>query len=109
MVTLTALKCSGTPTTVGSLVAATTVRVIAGGVGVVCAVAGAVTDAAMSSTTPKILKCMITSQRNRGHSSRHHRRGHKQVAGSDWCRLALARTFCANTAGVGRRSHHTLR
>src|SRR2546429_6423706 len=62
MVTVRALKCSGTATTVGSLVAATTVRVIAGGAGVVCAVAGATTDAALSSTSPKVLKCMSTSR-----------------------------------------------
>src|SRR6516165_10522673 len=64
MVTLTALKCSGPPTTVGSLVAATTVRVIAGGAAVVCAIAGAATSAALSNTTPKVLQCMITSQGN---------------------------------------------
>lgn len=61
MVTLIALKCSGAATTVGSLVAATTVRVIAGGAGVVCAAAGAARDAALSNTAPKILTCMIIS------------------------------------------------
>ena len=62
MATDRALRCSGTATTVGSLVAATTVRVIAGGAGVVCAVAGAAKDAALSSTSPKVLKCMSTSR-----------------------------------------------
>src|SRR5436190_19721387 len=62
MVTLMALKCSGTATTVGILVAATTARVIADGAGVVCAVAGTERDAALSSTTAKVLKSMVTSR-----------------------------------------------
>src|SRR3984893_23667 len=61
-VTLTALKCSGTSVTVGSLVAATTVRVIAGGVGVVCAVAEAGSAIAPSNNSPVVLNCMIASQ-----------------------------------------------
>src|SRR5258708_8506103 len=59
---LTALKCSGTSVTVGSLVAATTVRVIAGGVGVVCAVAETGSVIAPSNNSPVILNCMIASQ-----------------------------------------------
>src|ERR1700736_68223 len=59
---LTALKWSGTSVTVGSLVAATTVRVIAGGAGVVCAVPAAGSAIAPSSSSPVILNCMIASQ-----------------------------------------------
>src|SRR6202790_3928488 len=61
-VTLTALKWSGTSVTVGSLVAATTVRVIAGGAGVVCAVPGAGSAIAPSNNSPVVLNCMIASQ-----------------------------------------------
>src|SRR6202045_4489409 len=61
-VTLTALKWSGTSVTVGSLVAATTVRVIAGGAGVVCAVTGAGSAIAPSNSSPIVLNCMIASQ-----------------------------------------------
>src|SRR5271166_2904077 len=61
-VTLTALKWSGTSVTVGSLVAATTVRVIAGGVGVVCAVPEAGSAIAPSNSSPVVLNCMIASQ-----------------------------------------------
>src|ERR1700732_4661684 len=59
---LTALKWSGTSATVGSLVAATTVRVIAGGVGVVCAVPEAGSAIAPSHNSPIVLNCMIASQ-----------------------------------------------
>src|ERR1700686_5759918 len=59
---LTALKWSGTSVTVGSLVAATTVRVIAGGAGVVCAVPGAGSAIAPSNNSPVVLNCMIASQ-----------------------------------------------
>src|ERR1700724_3331768 len=59
---LTALKCSGTSVTVGSLVAATTVRVIAGGVGVVCAVAETGSAIAPSNNSPIVPNCMIASQ-----------------------------------------------
>src|SRR5258708_21743339 len=59
---LTALKCSGWSVTVGSLVAATTVRVIAGGAGVVCAVAAAGSTIAPSKHSPVVLNCMIASQ-----------------------------------------------
>src|SRR3977135_976994 len=62
MVTLMALKCSGTATTVGSLVAATTVRVVAGGAGVVCAVPEARSAIAPSNSSPGVLNCMIASQ-----------------------------------------------
>src|SRR5882724_39415 len=61
-VTLTALKWSGTSVTVGSLVAATTVRVIAGGAGGVCAAPEAGSAIAPSSSSPVILNCMIASQ-----------------------------------------------
>src|SRR5216683_4797083 len=61
-VTLTALKCSGTSVTVGSLVAATTVRVIAGGAGVVCAVPDAGSAIAPSSNSPVVLNCTTASQ-----------------------------------------------
>src|SRR5271166_5853271 len=61
-VTLTALKWSGTSVTVGSLVAATTVRVIAGGVGVVGAVPEAGSAIAPSNSSPVVLNCMIASQ-----------------------------------------------
>src|ERR1700731_2927676 len=61
-VTLTALKWSSTSVTVGSLVPATTVRVIAGGAGVVCAVPGAGSAIAPSNNSPVVLNCMIASQ-----------------------------------------------
>src|SRR5205809_5553173 len=61
-VMLTALKWSGTSVTVGSLVAATTVRVIAGGAGVVCAVPEAGSAIAPSNSSPVVLNCMIASQ-----------------------------------------------
>src|SRR5258708_36060822 len=59
---LTALKWSGTSMTVGSLVAATTVRVIAGGAGVVCAVARAGSTITPSNHSPVVLNCMNASQ-----------------------------------------------
>src|ERR1035437_8762569 len=59
---LTALKWSGTSVTVGSLVAATTVRVIAGGAGRVCAVPEAGSAIAPSNNSPVILNRMIASQ-----------------------------------------------
>src|ERR1700692_2074192 len=59
---LTALKWSGTSVTVGSLVAATTVRVIAGGAGAVCAVPEAGSAIAPSNSNPVVLNCMIASQ-----------------------------------------------
>src|SRR6266852_9957025 len=59
---LTALKWSGMSVTVGSLVAATTVRVIAGGAGVVCAVAGAGSTITPSNHSPVVLNCMNASQ-----------------------------------------------
>src|ERR1700716_2609240 len=61
-VTLTALKYSGTSVTVGSLVAAITVRVIAGGAGVVCAVPEAGSAIAPSNSSAVVLNCMIASQ-----------------------------------------------
>src|SRR5207248_2870040 len=59
---LTALKWSGASVTVGSLVAATTVRVIGGGAGVVCAVPEAGSAIAPSNSSPVVLNCMIASQ-----------------------------------------------
>src|ERR1700688_688386 len=59
---LTALKWSGTSVTIGSLVAAITVRVIAGGAGVVCAVPAAGSAIAPSNSSPVILNFMIASQ-----------------------------------------------
>src|SRR5438045_6954516 len=59
---LTALKWSGTSVTVGSLAAATTVRVIAGGAGLVCAVAVAGSAIAPSNSSPVVLNCIIASQ-----------------------------------------------
>src|SRR5438045_4696291 len=59
---LTALKWTGTSVTVGSLVAAITVRVIAGGGGVVCAVPVAGSAIAPSNSSPVVLNCMIASQ-----------------------------------------------
>src|ERR1700682_6116043 len=56
------MKSSGKSVTVGSLVAATTVRVIAGGVGVVCAVREAGSAIAPSNNSPIVLNCMIASQ-----------------------------------------------
>src|SRR5437879_2621710 len=57
---LTALKWTGASMTVGSLVAAITVRVIAGGV--VCAVPEAGSTIAPSNNNPVVLNCMIASQ-----------------------------------------------
>src|SRR5437899_10352401 len=59
---LTTLKWGGTSVTVGSLAAATTVRVIAGGAGVVCAVPVAGSAIAPSNSSPVVLNCMIASQ-----------------------------------------------
>src|SRR5882762_4465597 len=59
---LTALKWSGTSVTVGSLVAATTVRVIAGGAEVVCAVPEAGSAIAPSNSSTVVLNCIIASQ-----------------------------------------------
>src|ERR1700731_3781143 len=59
---LTALKWSGTSVTVGSLVAAITVRVIAAGAGVVCAVPAAGRAIAPSNSSLIVLNCMIASQ-----------------------------------------------
>src|ERR1700682_5229123 len=59
---LTALKWSGTFVTVGRLVAATTVRVITGAAGVVCAVPEAGSAIAPSNSSPVVLNCMIASQ-----------------------------------------------
>src|SRR5882724_8776932 len=61
-VTLTALKWSGTSVTAGSLVAATTVRVISGGGVVVCAAPEAGSAIAPSNNSPVVLNCMIASQ-----------------------------------------------
>src|SRR6267154_3479924 len=59
---LTALKWSGTSITVGSLVAAITVRVIAGGAAVVCAAPKVGSAIAPSNSSPVVLNCMIASQ-----------------------------------------------
>src|SRR5215471_6220459 len=61
-VTLSALKWSGAPVKFGSLVAATIVRVIADGAGVVCATAWAGSAIALSSIIPIVLNCMPASQ-----------------------------------------------
>jgi hypothetical protein len=57
----TALKWSGTSVTVGNLVAATTVRVIADGACAVCAVAEAASATAPSSSIAVLLNHMIAS------------------------------------------------
>src|ERR1700741_432464 len=67
-VTLTALKWSGASVTVGSLVPATTVRVTAGEVGVVCAVPEAGNTIAPSNSSPVVLNCMIASSPVTGRS-----------------------------------------
>src|SRR5450759_833539 len=59
---LTALKWSGTSVTVGSLAAATTVRIIAVGAGAVCAAPAAGSAIAPSNNSPVVLNCMIASQ-----------------------------------------------
>jgi hypothetical protein len=61
-VTLTALKWTGTSVTVGSLVAAITVRAIVGGAAVVCAIPEAGSAIAPSNNSPVVLNCMIASQ-----------------------------------------------
>src|SRR5216683_3761788 len=55
---LTALKWSGTSVTVGSLAAATTVRVIAGGAGVVCAAPELGSAIVPSNNSPVVLNCI---------------------------------------------------
>src|SRR6516164_9709964 len=69
-VTLTALKWSAAVVRFGSLVAATTVRVIADGAGVVWATPGAGSTIAPSNIIPIVLNCMPPSQ-FKG-SSNHH-------------------------------------
>src|SRR5271169_7107232 len=64
-VTLTALKWSGASVALGSLVAATTVRAIAGGAGGVCAAADTASITAPSSAIPVVLNRMIASPFNR--------------------------------------------
>src|ERR1700730_5328713 len=59
---LTALKWSGTSVTVGSLAAAITVRVVAGGAGGGCAVPAAGSTLTPSNSSPVVLNCMIASQ-----------------------------------------------
>src|SRR6516162_2719552 len=61
-ITLIALKWSGASITLASLVAATTVLVIAGGAGVVCAAARAGSAIAPSNRIPFVLTCMTASQ-----------------------------------------------
>jgi hypothetical protein len=61
-VTLTALKWSGTSVTVGNLVAGTTVRMIADGADLVCAVAEAASATAPSSGIPIVLNHAIMSK-----------------------------------------------
>src|SRR6516164_2153558 len=61
-VTLTALKWSGAAVRFGSLVAATTVRVIADWAGVVCATQGAGSTIAPSNIIPIVPNCMPASQ-----------------------------------------------
>src|SRR5713101_2913490 len=59
--TLTALKWSGASVTVGSLVAASTVRVVADGAGVVCAAPGAGSAIGPSNRSAPVLNCMTAS------------------------------------------------
>src|SRR5260370_13355917 len=60
-VTRMALKWSGVYTTVGSLVAATIVRVIAGAVGVVCADADSARAIMVNSAVPNVIIRTVTS------------------------------------------------
>src|SRR5436190_23783640 len=60
-VTRMALKWSGVSTTLGSLVAATIVRVIAGAVGVFCADADSARAVAVNSAVPKVIIRTVTS------------------------------------------------
>src|SRR5215469_5505670 len=60
-VTRMALKWSGVSTTLGSLVAATIVRVIAGAVGVVCADADSARAVAANSAVPNVIIRTVTS------------------------------------------------
>src|SRR5438552_3372025 len=57
-----AMKWSGASTTIGSVVAATTVRVIADGAGVVCAAPGADSAIAPSNRSALVMDCMTASQ-----------------------------------------------
>src|SRR5580704_18046342 len=84
-VTPTALKWSGTSVTVGSLVAAITVRVIAEGAGVVCAAAAAASAIAPSSSISVILNRMIASLFNGylEHRTRSQPRWERQAASRD--------------------------
>ena len=56
-----ALKLSGVTTILGSLVAATIVRVIAGAVGVFCADADSARAVAVNSAVPKVIIRTVTS------------------------------------------------
>src|SRR5260221_3347093 len=59
---LTALRWTGTSVTVGSSVAAITVRVIAGGAGAGCAVPEAGSAIAPSNSSPVVMNRMVASQ-----------------------------------------------
>jgi hypothetical protein len=61
MVTATALKWSGTSVTVGNLVVAITVRVIADGAGGVCALAAAASATEPSSSTAVVGNRMMAA------------------------------------------------
>src|SRR5260370_6161192 len=71
-VTLTALKYSGTPVTVDSLVAAITVRVIAGGAGAVCAAAEAPSAIAPSESDNDSIPVVLNSMT--AYQPKHHTR-----------------------------------
>src|SRR6266480_4925373 len=97
-VTLTTLKWSGASVTVGSLVAATTVRVIAGGaVVVVCAAPEAGTAIAPSNNSPVVLNCMIASQVQRIIGATYALPAPLGMAGR------VAKLYCTHCRGRARR------
>src|SRR5258708_2492399 len=92
---LTALKWTGTSVTVGSLVAAITVRVIAGGAGLACPSAEVGSVIAPSNSSPVVLTCTIASQVNG--SSEHHTLSHRLL---EW--QAASTWFWTETGSKGR-------
>src|ERR1035437_4356483 len=97
---LTALKWSGTSVTVGSLVAAPNVRVIAGGAGVVCAAPAAGSASAPSNSSPVVVNCMIASQVQRIIGAPYAFPAPLGMAGRSSC-------YWTETGSKGRSEEHT--
>ena len=108
---LTALKWSGTSVTVGSLVAAITVRVIGDGAGVVCAVPEAGSAIAPSNSSDRLVQAMGDKIRIEGieldaQSPRLFQRGKKAIrrrADPPHLLGGPEGLKCSNKPGKGRR------